>query len=124
MQLWKIPTMYMVLLMDNILSLGIELLIRELPFILDGSAKEKAQPQDDSKATLAPKVLCISLLDDILAYTSCDISSIGACKITLFSYCHFMSGQCSSSGCLKYVARWCTWKIRTVFFPICLISYL
>jgi len=35
---------------------GSELLIRELPSILDGSARLKAQPQDDSKATLAPKV--------------------------------------------------------------------
>lgn len=35
---------------------GSELLIRELPSILDGSARVKAQPQDDSKATLAPKV--------------------------------------------------------------------
>lgn len=39
-------------------SIGCGILIRELPFILDGSAKEKALPQDDSKATLAPKVLC------------------------------------------------------------------
>jgi len=31
-------------------------LINELPSILDGSAKEKAYPQDDSKATLAPKL--------------------------------------------------------------------
>lgn len=35
---------------------GSKLLIRELPSILDGSARVKAQPQDDSKATLAPKV--------------------------------------------------------------------
>ena len=35
---------------------GSKLLINELPSILDGSAREKAQPQDDSKATLAPKV--------------------------------------------------------------------
>jgi len=38
---------------------GSKLLIRELPSIFDGSARAKAQPQDDSKATLAPKVpLC------------------------------------------------------------------
>ncbi|CAB4304233.1 unnamed protein product [Prunus armeniaca] len=35
---------------------GSKLLIRELPSIFDGSAKVKAQPQDDSKATLAPKI--------------------------------------------------------------------
>ncbi|KAK6913574.1 Formyl transferase, C-terminal [Dillenia turbinata] len=35
---------------------GSKLLIRELPLIFDGSAKMKAQPQDDSKATLAPKI--------------------------------------------------------------------
>ncbi|KAG4914379.1 hypothetical protein JHK87_051936 [Glycine soja] len=33
-----------------------QLLIGELPSILDGSAIVKAQPQDDSKATLAPKI--------------------------------------------------------------------
>ncbi|KAJ6421343.1 hypothetical protein OIU84_028673 [Salix udensis] len=31
-------------------------LIHELPSILDGSARLKAQPQDDSKVTLAPKI--------------------------------------------------------------------
>lgn len=35
---------------------GSELLIRELPSIFDGTARARAQPQDDSKATLAPKV--------------------------------------------------------------------
>ncbi|KAI3939076.1 hypothetical protein MKX01_001944 [Papaver californicum] len=35
---------------------GSELLIRELPSILDGCAREKAQPQDDSKATHATKL--------------------------------------------------------------------
>ncbi|KAM1011896.1 hypothetical protein EV1_046675 [Malus domestica] len=35
---------------------GSKLLINELPSILDGSAKVKARPQDDSKATLAPKI--------------------------------------------------------------------
>lgn len=35
---------------------GSELLIRELPSILDGTARARAQPQDDTKATLAPKV--------------------------------------------------------------------
>ncbi|GFP78824.1 hypothetical protein PHJA_000025900 [Phtheirospermum japonicum] len=38
------------------LPLGSRLLIRELPSILDGSAKSKARPQDNSIATLAPKV--------------------------------------------------------------------
>lgn len=31
-------------------------MIRELPSILDGSAEKKAQPQDESKATKAPKI--------------------------------------------------------------------
>ncbi|XP_020589948.1 uncharacterized protein LOC110031201 [Phalaenopsis equestris] len=35
---------------------GAKLLIRELPSILDGSAKYKAHAQDDSKASLAPKL--------------------------------------------------------------------
>lgn len=35
---------------------GSKLLIHELPSILQGSARLKAQPQDDSKATLAPKI--------------------------------------------------------------------
>ncbi|XP_061947208.1 uncharacterized protein LOC133670667 isoform X1 [Populus nigra] len=35
---------------------GSKLLIHELPSILHGSARLKAQPQDDSKATLAPKI--------------------------------------------------------------------
>ncbi|XP_022948301.1 uncharacterized protein LOC111452018 isoform X1 [Cucurbita moschata] len=35
---------------------GSKLLIRELPSILDGSAEKKAQPQDESKATNAPKI--------------------------------------------------------------------
>lgn len=35
---------------------GSKLLIRELPSIFEGSAMVKAEPQDDSKATLAPKV--------------------------------------------------------------------
>ena len=39
-------------------SIGSKLLIRELPSIFDGSAKLKAHVQDDSKATLAPKVFC------------------------------------------------------------------
>lgn len=48
------------LLMNDLLLnySGSTLLIRELPSIFDGSAKMKAQPQDDSKATLAPKVHC------------------------------------------------------------------
>nr|AKF43275.1 protein pigment defective 194 [Francoa sonchifolia] len=35
---------------------GSKLLMRELPSIFDGSAKMKARPQDDSQATLAPKI--------------------------------------------------------------------
>ena len=46
--------------MDTLIcSAGSELLIRELPSILDGSARLKAQPQDNSKATLAPKVILL-----------------------------------------------------------------
>ncbi|KAL0015517.1 hypothetical protein SO802_002586, partial [Lithocarpus litseifolius] len=43
-------------LLEFLFSKGSELLICELPSILDGSAKVKAKPQDDSKATLAPKI--------------------------------------------------------------------
>uniref|UniRef100_A0A804NF15 Methionyl-tRNA formyltransferase, mitochondrial n=1 Tax=Zea mays TaxID=4577 RepID=A0A804NF15_MAIZE len=43
-------------LLSMLFHLGSKLLINELPSILDGSAKDKAQPQDDSKATLAPKL--------------------------------------------------------------------
>ncbi|XP_062107594.1 uncharacterized protein LOC133818619 isoform X2 [Humulus lupulus] len=43
-------------LLALLFSEGAKLLIRELPSILDGSAKEKAWPQDDSKVTLAPKI--------------------------------------------------------------------
>ena len=39
---------------------GSKLLIRELPSIFDGSARVKAQPQDESKAILAPKVVLVS----------------------------------------------------------------
>ncbi|KAG5081864.1 hypothetical protein JHK84_051902 [Glycine max] len=41
---------------SDILNERSKLLIGELPSILDGSAIVKAQPQDDSKATLAPKI--------------------------------------------------------------------
>ncbi|XP_058087351.1 uncharacterized protein LOC131234465 isoform X2 [Magnolia sinica] len=41
---------------NHVKSIGSKLLIRELPSIFDGSAKLKAQVQDDSKATLAPKI--------------------------------------------------------------------
>lgn len=47
------------LLFDNA---GSELLIRELPSIFDGSARVKAQPQDHSKATLAPKVVLVLIM--------------------------------------------------------------
>lgn len=43
-------------LLATLFDIGSKLLINELPSILDGSAKQKAQPQDDSKATLAPKL--------------------------------------------------------------------
>lgn len=39
-----------------ILYVGSKRLIHELPAIFDGSARLKAQPQEDSQATLAPKV--------------------------------------------------------------------
>ncbi|KAK4416438.1 Methionyl-tRNA formyltransferase [Sesamum alatum] len=43
-------------LLELLFARGSELLIRELPSIFDGSAKAKALAQDDSKATLAPKI--------------------------------------------------------------------
>ncbi|XP_065848673.1 uncharacterized protein [Euphorbia lathyris] len=43
-------------LLPLLFSAGSKLLIDELPSILDGTAREKAQPQDDNKATLAPKI--------------------------------------------------------------------
>ncbi|KAL9231291.1 hypothetical protein vseg_006536 [Gypsophila vaccaria] len=43
-------------LLDFLFGLGSELLLRELPSILDGTASIKAQPQDDSNATFAPKI--------------------------------------------------------------------
>lgn len=43
-------------LLALLFSKGSKLLIHQLPYIFDGSAKLKAQPQDDSKATLAPKI--------------------------------------------------------------------
>ncbi|XP_060672403.1 uncharacterized protein LOC107416264 [Ziziphus jujuba] len=43
-------------LLALLFSEGSKLLVRELPSIFDGSAKVKAEPQDDSKATLAPKI--------------------------------------------------------------------
>ncbi|XP_059293393.1 uncharacterized protein LOC132046695 isoform X2 [Lycium ferocissimum] len=43
-------------LLDLLFDLGSRLLIRELPFIFDGSASARAEEQDDSKATLAPKI--------------------------------------------------------------------
>lgn len=43
-------------LLELLFFKGSTLLIRELTSIFDGSAKMKAQPQDDSKATLAPKI--------------------------------------------------------------------
>ncbi|XP_057524550.1 uncharacterized protein LOC130804206 [Amaranthus tricolor] len=44
-------------LLDVLFDLGSKLLLHELPSILDGTARAKAQPQDDSKATLAPKIV-------------------------------------------------------------------
>uniref|UniRef100_A0A1D1XUR6 Methionyl-tRNA formyltransferase, mitochondrial n=1 Tax=Anthurium amnicola TaxID=1678845 RepID=A0A1D1XUR6_9ARAE len=43
-------------LLEILFNRGSELLIHEIPSIFDGSAKLKAQTQDDSKATLAPKL--------------------------------------------------------------------
>ncbi|XP_022862602.1 uncharacterized protein LOC111382795 isoform X3 [Olea europaea var. sylvestris] len=43
-------------LLELLFARGSKLLIHELPSILDGSARSKAQVQDDSKATLAPKI--------------------------------------------------------------------
>ncbi|TKY50507.1 Methionyl-tRNA formyltransferase [Spatholobus suberectus] len=43
-------------LLELLFHKGSKLLIGELPSILDGSARVKAQPQDHSKATLAPKI--------------------------------------------------------------------
>ncbi|CAM0882176.1 unnamed protein product [Alopecurus aequalis] len=43
-------------LLSILFNIGSKLLLDELPSVLDGSAKQKAKPQDDSKATLAPKM--------------------------------------------------------------------
>ncbi|KAK2971000.1 hypothetical protein RJ640_014198 [Escallonia rubra] len=43
-------------LLDLLFGLGSKLLIRELPSIIDGSARSKSETQDDSKASLAPKI--------------------------------------------------------------------
>ncbi|KAG9448977.1 hypothetical protein H6P81_008942 [Aristolochia fimbriata] len=43
-------------LLSVLFDIGSKLLIQELPSIFDGSARMKAQVQDDSKATLAPKI--------------------------------------------------------------------
>ncbi|XP_039142574.1 methionyl-tRNA formyltransferase isoform X2 [Dioscorea cayenensis subsp. rotundata] len=43
-------------LLTFLFDLGSKILIHELPSIFDGSAKLKAKAQDDSKATLAPKL--------------------------------------------------------------------
>ncbi|XP_047316247.1 methionyl-tRNA formyltransferase [Impatiens glandulifera] len=43
-------------LLERLFSQGSKLLISELPSIFDGSASVKARPQDDSKASLAPKI--------------------------------------------------------------------
>ncbi|XP_047058433.1 methionyl-tRNA formyltransferase-like [Lolium rigidum] len=43
-------------LLAILFNIGSKLLLDELPSVLDGSAKQKAKPQDDSKATLAPKM--------------------------------------------------------------------
>ncbi|XP_076950884.1 uncharacterized protein LOC143624008 [Bidens hawaiensis] len=43
-------------LLDLLFAQGSKLLLQELPSIFDGSASIKAKLQDDSKATLAPKV--------------------------------------------------------------------
>lgn len=43
-------------LLQLLFEKGVQLLLRELPSILDGSAAEKAQDQDHARATHAPKV--------------------------------------------------------------------
>ncbi|KAD4888349.1 hypothetical protein R6Q59_033708 [Mikania micrantha] len=43
-------------LLDLLFAQGSKLLLQELPSIFDGSASTKAEPQDDTKATLAPKI--------------------------------------------------------------------
>ncbi|XP_031093989.1 uncharacterized protein LOC115998538 [Ipomoea triloba] len=43
-------------LLELLFALGSKLLIQELPSIFDGSARVKAHAQDDSMATLAPKI--------------------------------------------------------------------
>ncbi|XP_019182422.1 PREDICTED: uncharacterized protein LOC109177509 [Ipomoea nil] len=43
-------------LLELLFALGSKLLIQELPSIFDGSARAKAHAQDDSMATLAPKI--------------------------------------------------------------------
>ncbi|XP_071731291.1 uncharacterized protein [Rutidosis leptorrhynchoides] len=43
-------------LLDLLFAKGSELLLQQLPSIFDGSARTKAREQDDSKATLAPKI--------------------------------------------------------------------
>ncbi|KAL2551879.1 formyltransferase [Forsythia ovata] len=43
-------------LLELLFARGSKLLIHELPSILEGSARAKAQVQDESKATLAPKI--------------------------------------------------------------------
>ncbi|OAE23061.1 hypothetical protein AXG93_3509s1050 [Marchantia polymorpha subsp. ruderalis] len=43
-------------LLRTLFQKGSELLLREMPFILNGTAREKAVDQDHEKATLAPKV--------------------------------------------------------------------
>lgn len=50
-----------------LMNVGSKLLISELPSILDGSAKTKAIPQDESKATLAPKVIKLLLCAPAIA---------------------------------------------------------
>ncbi|WOK97609.1 hypothetical protein Cni_G06317 [Canna indica] len=44
-------------LLTILFNIGSRILLRELPSILDGTARLKAQAQDHSKATLAPKVM-------------------------------------------------------------------
>ena len=42
---------------------GVQLLLRELPLILNGSAAEKAKDQDHTRATHAPKVVLAPTLE-------------------------------------------------------------
>lgn len=58
--------------------------MREIPAIADGSAKLKAQSQDDSEATLAPKVFFIKCVQDIITI---DSIALGVTLPRFWSFC-------------------------------------